>query len=81
MVPAETDLLSLQELYDILENRQELVNLVYNWEFAMSCEPIYYEWKELPEDSDMWQRLYKDKKKSVIYKSLCDTLDFNHDCL
>ena len=65
----------MQELYDILENRQELVNLVYDW------EPIYYEWKELPEDSDVWQRLYKDKKKSVIYKSVCDTLDFNYDCL
>ena len=65
VVPAEMDLLLLQELYDILENRQELVNLVYNWEFAMSCEPIYYEWKELPEDSDVWQCLYEDKK-SVI---------------
>ena len=47
---AEIDLLSLQELYDVLENYQELVNLVYDWEFVMSRDLIYYEWTELPQD-------------------------------
>ena len=71
VVPAEIDLLSLQEVYDVLENRAEIMNLVFEWEFLLSCDPIYYEWYELPEDSDVWQRLYEDKKKSVLLLPMC----------
>ena len=56
------------------------MNLVFEWEFLLSRDPIYYEWYQLPEDSDVWQRLYEDKKKSVLYKSVCDTLDFTNVC-
>ena len=75
IVPTEIDLLSLQ---DVLENRQQLVSLVCEWQFVMSSNPISYEWYELPENSDVWQCLYEDKKKSVMYKSVCDMLDFTH---
>ena len=81
VIPAETGLLSLQELYDVLENCQELQYLVYEWKFVRVRNPIYYESTELPEGLDVWQRLYEDKNKSVIDKSVCDTLDFNYDCL
>ena len=48
------DLLSLHvRVYDVLDNCQQLVNLVYKW-----CE--------LREDSDVWERLYEDMKKSAI---------------
>ena len=70
VVPAEMDLLNVQEVYDILENCQQLVNLAYDWEFVLFRNPVYYKWCELPEDSDGWEHLYEAKKKSGIYKNV-----------
>ena len=46
------------------------MNLVYDWEFVLSRNPVHYEWYELPEDPDLWERMHEDKK-SATYKKSC----------
>ena len=70
VVPAEMDLLSLQEVCDVLVNRQSLVNLVYAWEFELSRNPLHCGWCVLPEDSDVRQRLYENRRSLIHQCSL-----------
>ena len=65
------DLLLLQEVYDVLKNRQQLMNFVYDSKFVLSCKPVHYEWYELPEDPDLWERLYDDKKSATYKNPVC----------
>ena len=65
VVPVETDLFQLIELHSILDNRNEYWH--DGWEFRLSREPIHYEWMELPENSDVWEKLYFNKEVSAIW--------------
>ena len=59
------------EVYEILENCQKLVNLVYEREFLLSLNPVHYEWYKLPEDSCVCVGDCMTTRRSLLFSSLC----------
>ena len=76
VVPVETNLLKLDELQRVLDNRNQLEYWCSEWKFRLSRNPVHYEWMELPENSDVWERLHIDKKKSKTFGHCFDILEF-----
>ena len=77
IIPAKLDLLGLAEIQHILDNCNQLVYWWGEWEFRWSRNPVFYEWMELPVDSDVWERLYKGKKNSTMFAVCFNMLEFN----
>ena len=75
-VPVETKLLGFDNLQLILDNRNQLEYWYSEWQFSLSRNPMHYEWTELPENSDVWERLHVHKKKSKTLGPCHGMLEF-----